>query len=369
MKIILTCFFLLLFSFSLVNALMLSPPKYTFDYEPGIEKSCSFSLKNNADPKTITIEFSAYQDEYNLTKVGIDSVNIPYGENVNIPCLIVFPKNMKPGSYTIGVESSETSIEGGGIVSARVGVRMLIDFFVPYPDRYLEILPFQVKNVNVNESLDIQASIINRGLKDVESATVFLKIYDSNGNLVISFLKELKDIKVGSIVPVDFVWKASVPASGYKAELNVNYFGNDIKVSDEFFVGVMKVDIVGVNSNNIKKGNIANPKVLVMSKWNENIPDSYVTFDVLKDGKIVVSGKSQPVIIEPWKEQNISVFVDSSSLDSGTYEAVVRLVYNDKIEEFNTFLKIKNNYIFLIVGLVIFILLLVMLYIFKKMKK
>jgi len=321
-------------------ALGISPARTEVDYTPGAVNSYSFGVRGSPDqPVQIILrgELANYTEiagsaNFTLNDKGMGSFSVK----------LTIPELAKPGLHEslVGVEEIESG--PAGVVSAHVAVLSQLWIRVPYPEKYLDFQFDAPKQVGSGGVMEFIITATSRGSVPVAYVSGAIEIFDNLGNSVALVpLSSASNLKFGESARLTASWPTTgFRAGNYKAVATVNYDGKSQQFEHTFTIGEMLLEIVNINASKILQNSITRIPILVTSKWNAPIPGAYATIDISYFGQQVKQLQTPSKTIQPWADDTLEVYWDTTGLGAGTYNADITLWYADK----NTIMK-KQFYI------------------------
>jgi hypothetical protein len=338
-------------AFSSAASLGVSPPYYEFTYEPNMPVSVSFNFYSD-DPE---LDYSIILDGDLKEHFSLSTESFKGSGSVTITGS--FPSEMPtPGRHDIGVFAKQVQPRGNGGFGGVPSVGGLIVIRVPYPGKYLEGT-FEINDINEGGKAQYELALYSRGNEEVLARTR-IEIVDGSGKMVKSIVLGEDAIASGSSLEIsDALDLADVSAGTYTARVVSDYSGESFTREDEFRIGELKI-VVTDHAKNFTGGTIAPFFVEVESSWNEPLNGVYAELQL--EGFPVA--KTSPSDIAALGKTRLEGFVDLSSVEE---ERVVNgkiiVHYGDYASEENVSLVVtkpefKLNYLYLVLGAVIILL-------------
>lgn len=362
----------LVFSFSSVLALGISPAFKEYNFDPGYEEEIHYTV---LAPDGMDIEISAGGDlaEYvTLSKTemkgsGKFSAKLKMAESVEVP-----------GAHRIRIfvgQKVDPEL-ASGFIGTRVVVVSTIDIYVPYPGRYLET-SLKAHDVNVNEPVNFELDIISQGKEDV-TIKPRIDIFSQSGEQVDSLYFNERVIRSQENVKLQKLLNTSkLNAGNYRAVSVVDY-GSIVQSEAEFRIGDLVVNILG-HSTELYAGKLQKFDIGIASGWNNIIDGAYADVVFSNSSGRATSFKTSTTTLLPWQETNITGYVDTTELSPGQYNANITLIYFGREQGSSTSKLVQVNILeppslliwFIIGGAGIFIILILVLirWLYKNGKK
>ncbi len=354
MKKTIILFSVLLLSPNLSLAIGISPSTTSIEYYPGLEFSGIFHVVNSgSEPVNVSLYASGELSQY----VSISSQKYAFSPSKRkmFRYNISLPKEVLPGKKTIRVGAVETPPSTAGIFAV-AGSEMLLQFFVPYPPRYVEVtLDYSEEKLTINfysrgnESAVMSGNLI---LKDYYNKTV------RDYNIEKRFLDPEKSDSIE--IPV-----SELPKGSYSAEANVFFEDGNSSAKGAFNVGYPTAEITGLSYGWTKRGERAKINVTASNLFNGKTLKVYAATLILDRLE-----ESNKVSLEPLENRTFLMDIDTSELRPGTYKVNITLNYeNKKSEPKQINLLILPENIEIIVGgavAIVIIIIAVIVYIFRR---
>jgi hypothetical protein len=330
-----------------VFALGLTPAKIEVDFVPKYKFKVDFTVLGGE--KNLLI----YADGPFEENVRFDKENVSGGQGFT--AYVDLPEETESyGENPLFIRVQEQSTRESGI-GTRLAVGALILIKVPYPGQYAEISKFSLNDANIGEPINFTIRVSNLGQENI-AANAKIEIKNSRketikeldlGNKFIESPKEETFTKVLNT--------SSFRPGTYNSTAIVDYGKELLKQEESFRIGTLFVNITNY-TRKVEQGKIGKFIIKIQNKWNDDIENVYAEVNVTKDGNMTDFFKTPSISLEAWKEAELSGFLNSENVDSGTYDANISLYYNKKItskigdvEIIGTF----NYLFFIILGAVI----------------
>lgn len=324
-------FFLLIFSFSCVYSLGVSPARTTLDFTPNLKKTIDFDVfSSSSEESSLAISVRGNLSKY--IKIYDNSIVIKEGEKQKrVSYEVNLPERLEPGLHTADIFVVEIpkdkSVDGSGVVATLAVVTQLY-VYVPYPGKYA-LAQFETLNSNKG-GVDFVFSVVSAGEFDLKNVYVSVDIFDLNGKKVDSFSSEPIEIKSGQKREIVKNWGAGY-SGDYVARASVIYDEGTINLNKSFSVGETELVLKSISANKFSLGEIVQLDVLVENKWNNDIKKAYVEGKILNEKGVVVSKFESAVKdIAKNSKESFAVFWNTAGVRVGTYDAEIELKYADK---------------------------------------
>jgi hypothetical protein len=358
--------FIILFSCYFVSAssLGITPAKIELDFEPKGKFLVNFQATGAKADQSLEVfaegDFAEYVTFDKTTFKGMESFTV----YIDLP-----PEAMRPGDNKLYIKIAEKSDSGGGF-GVRLIVGGLIVFKVPYPGKYAEIKGIHVNPVNEYEPLNFEVEVENLGSDNllIESK---LNIYLDNKSFETYELGH-KSVLTKETVSFFKSVEEGYQKGSYVAETIVSYDGGLRNFSRQFEVGTLFVEILNWTER-VLVGKINEFDIGVKSKWNNKIEDVYAEVNVTKSNNQADFFKTPSIGLERQGEGVLKGFFNTENLSTGKYQAQIKLFYgeetNEKIVDIRVGNKNNINWVYVIGGIVIGILIIFIIVLFFKRKK
>jgi hypothetical protein len=123
----------------------------------------------------------------------------------------------------------------------------------------------------------------------------------------------------------------------YKASVNADYDGFPVEFETNFSLGEPIIRVFGLVSNNLIAGEINKVFFRARNEWNTELR----TKAIMSINK--VKNEMPEFVIEPEKEQLYSGFIDTTTLEPGSYNLTITLVYDSQIRNYVFPVSIKSR--------------------------
>lgn len=339
-----------------VFALSVTPARVSGNFVPGFEKTISYSISEQDASQDLNIYIEGDLKDY----IQLDKNKLKGGGTFSVT--IKLPQNIsKPGHHKTYVVVEE-AVKDDEVLDSPVGtsitLKSLIDIFVPYPGKYIEV-SLDSGDVNVGEPVNFKLGITSFGKEDV-NMTPRIEIFKDNSDIpidVLSFrnreLKSMGHVKLGK--PLNTF---NYTSGNYNAVAIVDYGTAVAKDESKFRVGELVIKVINYTHNIVIDG--LKPFYLnIESGWNDKIDGAYGEVVISKDENNSISFKTSSTSLMPWENKKISGFFDTSDFKEGTYPANITIFYygnsvgksSSKVVDIK-FIK-KQNKIYLLIAILI----------------
>ena len=329
-----------------------SPGGYEIDFEPGLSKTFEFWFSFDDYVKAETYVDGALAEYVTLDKEFIEGRG-------SVVATLNLPAEIKtPGENLIRIGAHQLAGDDGGIeiVYDMGGV---IKVNVPYPGKYLE-LEVIASDYNYGDLMNISLKAYNRGKVSLDVSPM-IQIFKDDQKV-----KTLNNTPKKTIAPFKddmfyFTWNTSDYLPGeYIATALADYGVEDLARDDDpFRLGELKVTIVN-HSRIFQRDKIDRFDIEVESFWNSPISELYAVVFILDQEFVTFRTPSIP--LSPWKKDMLKGFLDTTTVEEGTFLANITLYYEGKTTSQIVTLKLneQKDYTPYIIGIVLLIILGVM---------
>ena len=338
-------FAVLLFAFLVVLALVpknvgaigVTPGRTTVDFEPGLEKSVTFTILNNEhkDFRAFVYAEGDLKDyvttEENIIEFKETDDSKPFTFTFKLP-----EKIEEPGDHwtkIVIMEMPSEAREGEHIVIATTSVIHQLRVKIPYPGKYAE-LDLVINDAEPGEDVTFFIKIDNLGTEKIFKAFATIDILGPTNERIA--VVESEEISVDPKTRGEIIvpWRADVNPGTYHAVVTVNYDEKVGTVEKNFGVGKLRIDVIDVIVRSFVLGEIAKFEINVENKWNQKITDVYAEM-IINDleGNRIASFKSASVDVDALRRSTLYAYWDTEGVEKGTYEGKLILHYADRTTE------------------------------------
>jgi hypothetical protein len=329
----LTALLILISTATGANALGVIPGRATIDFEPGLEKTVSFTITNNEHK-----EFNAlvYVEGELAEYITIEKEIVEFKESDNSHAFtykVKLPQELgPPGDHWAKIVVMELpkgwdSSKGETSIIATVAVIHQLKVNVPYPGKYMQ-LDMTVQEAVPNESVKFFVKMHNLGNEDIAKARATIEIVGPANDVIATIETGPKAVKSMQRQDLTAEWKADVSPGMYHAVATVRYDDEVGHVEKNFYVGNMLVDVLGVSVKDFTLGGIAKFDIEAESKWNQPIESVYAHMVINDESENKVADfKSSSVDMEPYERTNIYAYWDTEGVEAGDYITMLTLHY------------------------------------------
>ena len=378
--LLLVVFWILLLSFfSCVSSLGVSPAKVEINFQPNYEKDISYRVGRVSQDMPIVVsvegDLAKYVkiDKNNFTGPGTFNVHLKLPSEIEIP-----------GKHRIKIVVAERPDikKVRDMISTSVVIKVVIDIFVPYPGKYLEISEFKANNVNVGETVEFDLALENKGKEDLERIFPRIDISSQGERIKILDLGEYSLETTKKLNLRDSFNTSGYNPGIYEATAIVDYDGGFAKKNITFRIGDLIVYIRDYTKN-VSIGGFKRFNIDVESGWNNNIDGVYADVILLNRSGKLQEFKTSTESLTPWQKKTIVGYINTTGFSPGEYDANITVYYYGKEQgkSINKIVKVNfveptyssmTIYIFAGIGAVVFVILvlfIVKIFLKSKSKK
>ena len=219
---------------SSVQAIGISPPRVTVDFEPNLQKTYTFTLYNSNDYETdVELYIGGSDNLREYATLDKEKITLSPSGSGTFTCKISLPKNATPGTHDIRVGAAELPPASGSAVVARAAVEAQLWIRVPYEGKIADV-SISAKP-HAEEEVELIVKVKNPMEEQIDSASAIIGIFNSDGDQVWSTLTESVSIGDMDEKKLYAYWNYSVFGPGvYYAVAEVTYDGN-VKAAEASF--------------------------------------------------------------------------------------------------------------------------------------
>jgi len=315
---------IIFFLINMSSALRVSPGKIEFNFQPNFEKKIGYSAYQENPERELKLYVEGDLAEY----VKLDKEKLIGGGTFT--ATLKLPENIeKPGKHRIFIVVREILDEEliGTTIAGLVAIKGVIDIYVPYPGRYLEITNFKSHNVNTKEPVNFELEISNKGKENL-TITPRIEIISSNKTIENLYFKERFLESPGEIKLKKVLNTTNYNPGTYIALAIVDY-GKIAKAESEFKIGELIINILN-HTRQVFIGGLHKFDIEIESGWNNNIDGVYAEVFFLNNSNAMLSFKTSSTSLTPWGKKNITGYFDTRNFEEGFYDANITLFYYGK---------------------------------------
>lgn len=328
-------------------ALGISPGRTTIDFSPGLQKEVSFSVFNT-EKKDMKVEMVVQGELANFISLSETDFNLSGSEEGRqMTYEVKLPNSMDPGLHTADVIAYENSGKGGEsegtIIGAAVAVVTQVYVYVPCPEKCIDA-DISVLEGEQNATVSFDIPIINRGKIKIEKAKAFVDIYSESDEKLASIESDELSVEPGARTELSAKWNANYSSENYVAKVRIVYDGEEKSFEKTFSIGKSLIGVERVLVNDFKLGDIAQLRILVDNKMNEEVRDVYANLLVYgQDNWEMANIKSASEDIPPVSQKELLAYWDTSGVKEGEYNGKLMIKYENKSSDRDLVLKVSQN--------------------------
>ncbi|MGM5480187.1 MAG: hypothetical protein ACQESC_01885 [Nanobdellota archaeon] len=332
--------FLVLILFSLFavvsSAFGIAPSRYSFN--EGDEKDISeFKVRIlNTHDEELFLELKPTGDIADYISLEKNMVSLsPSDSEAIVFYTIDLPEELKPGSNTGAIEIIDVSghsVSGESKVTANVGVKQTITILSPYPRQYIEG-DFFISSSTLDKPVDFSLHLKNKGsVSSTVSGSIVVKTALNEEVARFPIPKTLLSSLSAKKITTDYSFEND---GVYSANAYINYGSKQFTLSKQFMVGNKEVIASDMNVDSFDLGEIALLRILIDNRWNDIVDDVYAKVSILnEEGSVVDMVETNPVSVKAHDSAQLKAYWDTSGIDIGTYDVVVKLFYDDIVSRY-----------------------------------
>ncbi len=263
-------------------------------------------------------------------KITSDKIfTIKPGGSYPVSFEVALPDDFTPGKTSMIITTTKAP-EGGANFGIAVALNYVVFVEKPYPDEYVEASVSDIRVVEKDAKLTVTGA--NKGSFPITGAKAFVTIFDNAGVAIDNLQSSEGEIPLETSTPFALAWNAPKTGS-YPIEAWVGW-GADKKskaVKGVLRIGEESLEITSPPTQ-IIGGSIQPYKIQVTSIWNEPLPADALLRIFGKDGKTVLleTVRSATSDVGGWETKEFMVYVDTTSLEMGAYNAQIEVTFNNK---------------------------------------
>ncbi|MEK6925918.1 MAG: hypothetical protein AABW50_01425 [Nanoarchaeota archaeon] len=314
-------FGIFIFSIEGIFALGVSPAKIEMNFEPGLEKDISYQVFGGNPNAELQIYASGDLKNY----ITFDKTTLS-GEGGSFTAHLKLPDSLEvPGRnfvyIGIGEKVDPELIQGQ--IGTVVAINVLINVYVPYPGRYLEV-DLKSSDANVGEPVRFELNLESKGEEEINVSPA-IQIYSGDKfveNLYFSSRLIQSQEKIGLKKELD---TSGYNPGVYRAVAVVDY-GVLARDEEQFRIGELKIDLINY-TRQVGIGGIRKFELEIQSGWNDVIDGAYADIYFSNQSGIFGNFRTTTTTLTPWEKKKIDGYFDSSGLSVGIYDANITLYY------------------------------------------
>jgi len=293
-------------------------------YEVGAQKQHSFIIGGAAKIRA-TLEGSLP----NLTKYVTMIDPDPDGGPRTITIKLDMSEPVPAGRYQVVLRAVEL-VEQEGTITARTGVKGVIDILVLYPGKYLE-WSTSAENLNVNETSNIFITATSLGTETINKIQGKINVYDHQNNTISTIYTDTKTLESDTSQKLTANFDSSGLEKGnyyYDATL---YWDNNVSGPKQgsFRIGSLEVFIKDYTKTFFIEA-ISPFSVVVESDWSGVINGVYAKIQTPNEELVTPT-----ISLANFKQGTMKTFWDTRGLGEGVFDGKITVYYqgNQKTED------------------------------------
>ena len=369
--------FLLLLFVNEVHAISIAPSTFDIEFQPGKVINLTFSVANKDKDDKLTMHVGVLGELNESFKIiGEDSDILDPLERRNFMAELTLPDYLSPGTHKAFFTAFEgasniTNIQG---VSATANVQTIVIVRVPYPGKYIDAEVI-ANDAEPNGKVEFDIDVISRGEEDINELYGIINIYDFDSNEVDTIQTDTINLESNGQRHIVKYWDVgNVSLGDYKVMINILYDGESREFPTSFRIGDIYIELLNVTTDTIVKDGIEKVGVIARNYWTRDINNAYLELTLKNNiGEVLQTVKSENINFKQWETKEVNVFVDTRTLNVGSYNSNFKIYYEGKENELNFVLNIikknfyENKLLITLLGVVI-VLILIMLFMMYKLK-
>ncbi len=329
-----------------VMALGITPGRTTYMFEPGVEKTFSFSVVNS-EHKDMELSILIKGDLSESIFLSESRITMSAEEgDKRVDVTLKIPAELAPGIHTADIivtQSASGSDSGGTFLGASLGVVTQVYVIVPYPGKYI-IASANVVGPDEDGNLIFVFPVISRGDDFIEQVSASVDIFDSKNRLIATIRTDEQSISPSERIELVGRLSQNLPLGNYELSAVIYYDGESINLRRMFSIGEPLVELKEIKVENFRLGGIAKFEMTVENKWSEELRGAYSKMKIYNSyGGILTEFQSAPIDIPALSTVVLTSYWDSAGAQKMTYDAVLSLIYEDKTNEKRFKLEVEDN--------------------------
>ncbi len=308
-------------------------------FSPGLTKTYTYTVISNTD-KVMDHEIELMGDlapYFTVSKHVLKDL-APGGAD-SFTSTMTLPQELEPGEHRGYVCALETQTRGaGGTGGASIGTRVricaLVVVFSAYPGKFIDF-ELLVGDANKGEKIPIVLVVTNYGTDPVtvdgEIEILFNDVKAGEESRVVTLKTNSEYLKTAEQKTLTATLDTKdMNIGGYTAVATVYYDGNHTTKERDFRIGDVYIDILNFTDKALKN-QLNTLNIYAKSNWNQKINEVYSNVIISdSEGRPVANLNSPPISMEPWENNTMQVFWDTTNLTGETYNIYVTVNYENK---------------------------------------
>jgi len=242
--------------------------------------------------------------------------------------------NLTPGPHEGKIVLQQIPDEKAGATNVAVATTVVqkINVAAPYPGVYLTGSLY-ASSADVEEQIKFTVKLKNKGSKPTMVKGQVIVKGPTNEELYRVQLPE-KAIAGNGLVDLESLIPGLKYPGYYTAEAILTYDGKAITLRKDFSVGSAFADTTGLSIEQFRLGEIVKLSLSIQNKWNSNINELYAVVKIVDSkGAVVSKFTTSTIKLNAQELTLLDSFWDTRDLQIGTYDFIVGLHYNGKVNE------------------------------------
>ncbi|MGV8168612.1 MAG: hypothetical protein ACP5N3_00990 [Candidatus Nanoarchaeia archaeon] len=344
---LLAAFFIMFTALYFVSAMSGSPSMVTIIYEPseGIDQEFVLSFgSTNQRPGFADVNFiesskytqfvflgdgdSVFTNDQIGKYVTLSKNELDLSKEGRVTVKIKIPPNEPiAGPHEFGVMAAERpSGSGMFVITTSVIIRVRVD--APFPGQYLDIMNFEVKNVNEGENSNFTWQVKGRG--DIPTTfSANAEFFSDKGESLV--IKNLGTATVarGEAYPLalkeESIATSNLKPGVYKGTLTVKFADSVKNRNVTFRVGQESVVLDNYTPKILAYGEINQVNLIVRNLWNGRFDNTYAVISI--NG---TEATTPSKVLDPFSAVYLDQYIDTRALPVGTYNANITVYFGSK---------------------------------------
>jgi hypothetical protein len=306
----------------------LAPARTKLEFNQ-IEQSGRFRVIVDEVPSKVILSTEGDLGEYISLQ---NSVLVVESLETWIDFKVKLPDDLSPGEQQGGIMVFQVpkDVTKENIVVATTAIVHQIKVNVPYPGKYLTGKMF-VQNSDINQPTMFTIGLANYGKEDITNVKATITIKGPTNEELAVLITEEKSIGSGNEDKLVAIWQPE-HAGSYFAEAMVKYDDKITKITQQFSIGSLELEIENIKVNNFKLGQIAKFDIYLLNKWNKPFTVNG-NVKVIKDGQLVSSFNTIPIDIDEQSSAVMEGYWSTEGLEVGEYDVTIKASYEGKTSE------------------------------------
>lgn len=312
-------FFLFLLVVPTVHAWGVLPARQLASYENGVQ-DFTFTLRNSGlEEGYFQVSFGgelAKFGSYTGPETIFFSATTP---EQDIPIsLNLDTSQLEPGRNRLRVVFRQVSGQSSATVGAAVTLvgELVVD--VPYTGEFVDATLF-TKRSPVDEPTPFELSLINKGESSV-NVYADMRVLGPTNQVIATWQTPSFILGYQQADKIRTQWSGEKEPGTYSVEAVVHYGEKTTVLRDTFIVGSKEVEILSLDSERFRLGQINELSFQARSTWNDILEDVYAEIFVVDgDGRVLQSFKTNPSTFRAFQTLNLQGFWNTQNLEVGRY--------------------------------------------------